>query len=73
MQHFFKSNERPDQNDVILAYFTEQSGPEIGKYQDGRVVLSDGQRSRDWSEVVQWKRSDVADPSPLVTEDKPAF
>ncbi|MBN8884442.1 MAG: hypothetical protein J0I77_01870 [Rudaea sp.] len=72
MQHFFKRNERPEQNDIVLAYFTEETGPEIGKYQDGKVVLSDGKRTRDWNDVAQWRRSDVNDPSSLVTKDKPA-
>ena len=48
----FSSDQHPDQNDIVLAHFTDGTGPEVGKYQDGSIVLADGLRSRNWSDVA---------------------
>ena len=72
MKTFSKATEHPAQNDIVLAHFIDGTGPEVGKYQDGSLVLSDGKRSRNWSDVAQWRRSEVVDPAPLITRDKSA-
>lgn len=72
MQQFFKGSERPDQNDLVIAHFVDQTGPELGKYQNGKLVRTSGKGARDWSDVAQWRRSEVSDPAPLVTPNKAA-
>jgi hypothetical protein len=71
MKTFSKATQLPDQNDIVLVHFTDGMGPEVGKYQDGSIVLSDGKRSRSWSDVALWRCSEVVDSAPLITRDKP--
>lgn len=73
MKQIFKGDRRPDQNDIILAYFQGGASPQVGKYQSGRIVLSDGRSSVDWGKVIQWRRSVVPNPSALIVENKPAM